>query len=163
MKALVKYAPGMGNVEIRDVPEPTPGPGEVKCEVEFCGICGTDIHIYNGHYKEPPLVMGHEWSGTVVETGLGVESVKAGDRVTGIPLGKTCGKCRYCLDGHPFMCSIARELQCAAERRFCPVSAGSGDQCPPVAGQREFQSRRSDGAAGLRRQAGHLHDRNLRR
>ena len=105
MKALVKTAPGVGHVEICDVPEPTPGPGTVKCEVKYCGICGTDIHIYHGRWKEPPFIMGHEWSGVVVETGPGVESVQAGNRVTGIPLGPTCGRCHYCLEGHPFMCS----------------------------------------------------------
>ena len=105
MKALSKTAPGVGHVEIRDVPEPTPEVGEVKCEVKYCGICGTDIHIYHGRYKEPPFIMGHEWSGVVVETGPGVESFQAGDRVTGIPLGPTCGRCRYCLEGYPFLCS----------------------------------------------------------
>jgi L-iditol 2-dehydrogenase len=108
MKALYKYAPGVGNIEIRDMAEPRPGPGEVKCEVKFCGVCGTDIHIYHGRFKEPPLIMGHEWSGVVVETGPGVESVKVGERVTSVPVGQSCGRCRYCLIGQPFLCD-ARE------------------------------------------------------
>ncbi len=105
MKAVVKYAPGVGHVGIRDMPEPTPGEGEVKVEVKFGGICGTDIHIYHDHYKSnPPVILGHEWSGEVVELGPGVDSVKVGDRVTGIPPVYTCGKCRYCLEGHLMLC-----------------------------------------------------------
>ena len=105
MKALVKYAPGVGHIGIRDMPEPVPGAGEVKVEVKYGGICGTDIHIYHDHYKNnPPVIMGHEWSGQVVEVGPGVETVAVGDRVTGIPAAYTCGRCRYCLEGHVFLC-----------------------------------------------------------
>ena len=105
MKALVKYASGVGNIDVREMPEPFPGEGEVKVEVKYCGICGTDIHIYHDHYKSnPPVIMGHEWSGQVVEIGPGVESIKVGDRVTGIPAAYTCGRCRYCLEGHVFLC-----------------------------------------------------------
>ena len=82
MKALVKYASGKGNVGIREMPEPTPNPGEVKVEVKFCGICGTDIHIYYDHYKSnPPVILGHEWSGEVVEVGANVRNVKVGDEL----------------------------------------------------------------------------------
>ena len=105
MKAVVKYASGEGNVGIRDMPEPSPGKGQVKVEVKYGGICGTDIHIYHDHYKtNPPVILGHEWSGRVVEVGPDVETVKVGDRVTGIPPVYTCGRCRYCLEGHLMLC-----------------------------------------------------------
>jgi len=105
MKALVKYASGVGNIGVREMPEPSPGQGEVKVEVKYGGICGTDIHIYHDHYKNyPPVIMGHEWAGQVIEVGPGVERVKVGDRVTGIPAAYTCGKCRYCLEGQVFLC-----------------------------------------------------------
>ena len=105
MKALVKYAKGFGNVGLRDMPEPTPGHGKVKVEIEYAGICGTDIHIYRDKYPScPPVILGHEWSGRVVELGPGVDSVKLGDRVTSIPAEVTCGKCRYCLAGHIYQC-----------------------------------------------------------
>lgn len=105
MQALVKYAPGVGNIDVREMPEPSPGEGEVKIEVKFGGICGTDIHIYHDHYgNKPPVIMGHECSGQVVEVGPGVESVNVGDRVTVIPAAYTCGRCRYCLEGHVFLC-----------------------------------------------------------
>jgi L-iditol 2-dehydrogenase len=106
MKALVKYASGVGNIGIREMPEPTAGPGEVKVEVKYGGICGTDIHIYHDLYKNyPPVIMGHEWSGVVVSLGDGVKTLKVGDRVTGIPAAYTCGHCRYCLEGHVFLCT----------------------------------------------------------
>jgi L-iditol 2-dehydrogenase len=105
MKALVKYAPGVGNVGIREMPEPTPGESQVKVEVKYGGICGTDIHIYHDHYKNnPPVILGHEWSGQVVEVGPGVKTIQVGDRVTGIPAAYTCGRCRYCLEGRVFLC-----------------------------------------------------------
>jgi L-iditol 2-dehydrogenase len=105
MKALVKYASGVGNIGIREMPDPTPAAGEVKVKVKYGGICGTDIHIYHDLYKNnPPVIMGHEWSGVVVELGDGVKTLKLGDRVTGIPAAYTCGHCRYCLEGHIFLC-----------------------------------------------------------
>ncbi len=70
MKALVKYAPGNGNLDILDVPEPPCGPGQVKVEVAFCGVCGTDIHVMHDTFRNyPPVILGHELAGTVVEVG----------------------------------------------------------------------------------------------
>ena len=86
MKALVKYADGSDKLEIRDMPEPVCGPGDVKIEVKACGICGTDIHILHDLYPWPKMVpLGHEYSGIVVEAGEGVSRFRVGDRVT------TCG------------------------------------------------------------------------
>ena len=64
MKAVVKTAPGEGNVELRDMAEPEPGPGQVLIAVQAAGICGTDIHIYHDEFRSwPPVVLGHEVSG----------------------------------------------------------------------------------------------------
>ena len=70
MKALVKYAPGEGNVEVREVAEPSPGPQQVKVEVKAAGICGSDLHIYHNDIKltlNPPVIMGHEFAGVVLD------------------------------------------------------------------------------------------------
>lgn len=106
MKAVVKTASGEGYVELKDWPEPSPGPDQVKLRVGAAGICGTDIHIINGRWLcRPPVVLGHEFCGTVVEVGSRVKSFKPGDRVVSSNPAETCGDCYHCRAGNPFMCS----------------------------------------------------------
>ncbi|MFZ5648579.1 MAG: zinc-dependent alcohol dehydrogenase [Bacillota bacterium] len=105
MLALVKTGIGPGNVELKEMPEPSPGPGEVLIEINACGICGTDMHIYHGTIDcSPPVILGHELSGTVVELGDGVKSVKKGNRVTSETHAHLCGHCRFCMSGYPRYC-----------------------------------------------------------
>ncbi|MBN1343579.1 MAG: zinc-binding dehydrogenase [Phycisphaerae bacterium] len=106
MKAVVKTRPEPGNVELIDVPEPQAGPGHVVIEVHNAGVCGTDIHIYKSEYViKPPVILGHELCGTIVEVGPGVTRCAVGDRVTVNPsAGQLCGNCRYCRIGAPFFC-----------------------------------------------------------
>ena len=81
MKALVKFAKGPGNVEIRDVDDPPCGADQVKLEVSWCGICGTDLHVYHDTFRNfPPVILGHEMSATVVESGSKVQGLALGDR-----------------------------------------------------------------------------------
>jgi L-iditol 2-dehydrogenase len=113
MKGLFKTAPGSGNMEIREVEIPCPGPGEVLVEVKSAGICGSDLHIYHWNiaYKmNPPMIIGHEFSGVVAETGEGVDGWEKGARVTGEPSAIICGKCRYCRTGAYNMCAERRVL-----------------------------------------------------
>lgn len=83
MKALVKARRGYGNMEIREVPIPDPGDYDVLMRVWGSGICGTDVHIYQDHYKayRDGLIIGHEFSAVVEKTGKKVTRVKPGDRV----------------------------------------------------------------------------------
>jgi len=82
MRALVKTAPGAGNVEIRDVPVPEIGPDDVLLKIDLCGICGSDIHIQDGvHESYPPVTLGHEYVGSVAKAGKNVGNVKEGDSV----------------------------------------------------------------------------------
>ena len=83
MKALVKLQKGYGYIEVKDVPEPPLAPNEVKVEIKYCGICGTDVKIYHGDhaYYKPPLILGHEFSGMVVEVGEDVKNVNVGSEV----------------------------------------------------------------------------------
>src|SRR5207302_6778679 len=100
MKAVVKVAPGIGNIEVCDVPEPSAGPGQVVIEVKAAGICGTDLHIYQGEYRcVPPVVLGHEVAGRIADVGPGVSDVALGQRVTTETPFSTCGTCRACLAG----------------------------------------------------------------
>ena len=102
MKAAVVCA--NEDVQYLDYEEPIPGPGEVKVKVRASGICGSDIPrvLHNGvHFY--PIVLGHEFSGDVVEIGEGVTKVKVGDRVSGAPL-KPCMKCDDCQNGNFSLC-----------------------------------------------------------
>ena len=97
-----------GNQTIRVgpcVPVP-PGPGQVQIRVEFCGICGTDLHLFHGamaHRLRLPHVMGHEMAGVIVAVGPDAGEFKPGDRVTVRPLDP-CGQCPACHAGHSHIC-----------------------------------------------------------
>ena len=112
MKALVKYARGEGNVAIRDVDEPRCGDDQVKLEVAFCGICGTDLHVLHDTFRNfPPVILGHEFAGTVVEVGRNVTNATIGERVTGLgATAVTCGQCTYCRSGYFIFCANRRGM-----------------------------------------------------
>ncbi len=113
MKALVKYAPESGNLEIRDISEPTPTEGQVKIRVEKAGICGSDLHIYHSDIAipvNPPVVIGHEFSGVVTEVGKNVTKVKVGDRVVSETAFHYCGVCDFCKEGYYNLCVERRTL-----------------------------------------------------
>src|SRR5581483_11247062 len=92
-------------LEVINVPEPEVGPEEVLVRVEACGICGSDVHGYDGRTgrRIPPLIMGHEASGVVMEVGAGVRQFRPGDRVT-FDSTVYCGKCFYCRRGEVNLC-----------------------------------------------------------
>jgi L-iditol 2-dehydrogenase len=111
MRALMKVAPGPGNLELREIPDPTPGPGEVVFRVAATGICGSDLHIQDDEYKVvPPVAIGHETAGTVVAVGPGVSGWQPGDRVTSQTTISTCGRCALCLSGQLNLCPQRRWL-----------------------------------------------------
>jgi L-iditol 2-dehydrogenase len=112
MKALVKFAPGEGNLDILDVAEPVCGPLQVKVEIAFCGVRGTDLHVMHDTFRKyPPVILGHEFAGTVVETGPEVRGVAIGDRVTVLgATAVTCGVCRYCREGRFIFCPDRRGM-----------------------------------------------------
>ena len=102
MKAGVVHA--KNDIRYEEIEKPKAGPGRVLIKVKYTGICGSDVPRVNGdacHYY--PNVLGHEFSGTVVETGEGVTRVKPGDRVAGIPL-VPCLKCMDCQRGDYSLC-----------------------------------------------------------
>ncbi|MDR3793500.1 MAG: galactitol-1-phosphate 5-dehydrogenase [Terracidiphilus sp.] len=92
-------------LEIAEMPVPQAGPGEVLVRVEACGICGSDVHGYDGSTgrRIPPIVMGHEAAGTVAAVGAGVNSYAVGDRVT-FDSTIYCGKCACCQRGEINLC-----------------------------------------------------------
>jgi alcohol dehydrogenase len=98
MKALVYTAPG--KLTYRDEPEPVVAAGDALLRIDAVGICGSDMHAFHGHdpRRNPPLVLGHELVGTVLE------GIHAGRRVTANPL-IACGRCDYCAQGRDNLCS----------------------------------------------------------
>jgi L-iditol 2-dehydrogenase len=103
MKALVYE--GAWQMPLRDVPKPELDASEVIVKVETVGVCGSDVHGYKGTTgrRKPPIIMGHEFSGTIVSIGADVKNYKVGDRVVVTPL-LTCGYCDNCLAGFPNQC-----------------------------------------------------------
>ncbi|WP_339213504.1 zinc-binding dehydrogenase [Ornithinibacillus sp. FSL M8-0202] len=111
MKALVKTELGFGNLEVQEKPEPSPGRNQVKIEVKYAGICGSDIHTYEGHYKvATPVTLGHEFAGEVVEVGENVTEFKVGDRVTSETTFYICGECEYCKTQDYNLCNHRKGL-----------------------------------------------------
>ena len=106
MKAAVFY--GKHDLRVMDQPVPVPGAGQVQIQVRACGICGTDIHIFEGDEgaaKSPAgTILGHEFSGEITAVGPGVTEFKVGDRVCVDP-NELCGKCDYCRGGIGHSCT----------------------------------------------------------
>ena len=106
MKAAVYH--GVKSLSIDELPIPEPGADQVLVRVKACGVCGTDLHIFDGAKGAaectPPTVLGHEFSGEIVKLGSHVDNWKVGDRVA-IDPNNTCGECKWCLSGKAHFCS----------------------------------------------------------
>jgi propanol-preferring alcohol dehydrogenase len=90
----------------RELPEPHPGPGEVRIRIASCGVCRTDLHLVDGELPNPrlPVIPGHEIVGRIDAVGAGLGTLRMGQRV-GLPwLGHTCGVCPFCLRGEENLC-----------------------------------------------------------
>jgi L-iditol 2-dehydrogenase len=111
VRALVKYARGPGLTEIREVPVPVPAAGEVRVRVEAAAVCASDVHLYHDRFPcEPPLVLGHEFSGVVEQMGPGVSGWRAGEAVVSENNPQACGVCRICRAGFPNLCPEKRAI-----------------------------------------------------
>ncbi|MFI4867592.1 MAG: zinc-dependent alcohol dehydrogenase family protein [Steroidobacterales bacterium] len=105
MQAMVLKRLG-GALEWTELPERSPGPGQIRVRVAACGVCRTDLHVVDGELPEPtlPIIPGHEIIGRIDAVGAGVEALRIDQRV-GIPwLGHTCGVCAYCIGGRENLC-----------------------------------------------------------
>lgn len=106
MEGVAKLRPGARQVGLLDAPEPNAIPGHVVIEVTAAGLCGTDAHIYHDEYPcRPPVILGHEVAGKVVDVGSDVTRCAAGSSVTSEPYFSLCGLCPYCRAGMPNLCS----------------------------------------------------------
>jgi alcohol dehydrogenase, propanol-preferring len=108
MRAMVLEKSGRP-LQFREVAVPAPGNDDVLIKVRACGVCRTDLHVYDGELPHPklPLILGHEVIGTVAAVGSRVTEFREGERI-GVPwLGYTCGRCRYCSRGQENLCDHA--------------------------------------------------------
>ncbi|HZO13451.1 MAG TPA: zinc-dependent alcohol dehydrogenase family protein [Polyangiaceae bacterium] len=130
MRAMLLRQPKTA-LELADIPDPEPGPGQLLLDVRACALCRTDLHVIDGELDAPklPLVLGHQIIGTVVRAGAGVEASLIGSRM-GVPwLGWTCGRCRFCTSGRENLCDAALFTgytldggyaeRVVADRRYC--------------------------------------------
>jgi alcohol dehydrogenase/L-iditol 2-dehydrogenase len=107
MIGLVKTTKGKGGIELREVPRPHAGLGRVLIKPEAVGICGSDLERYAGRLidYEPPVILGHEFSGTIAEVGENAMRFNLGDRVVCETHAVFCGHCYFCVTGQHALCS----------------------------------------------------------
>ncbi|HJS86842.1 MAG TPA: zinc-dependent alcohol dehydrogenase family protein [Acetobacteraceae bacterium] len=133
MRAMLFRRPGIA-LELADLPDPRPGPGEVLIQVHACAVCRTDLHVVDGELADPkrPLIPGHEIVGHVVAAGSGVTRFAPGDRV-GVPwLGWTCGNCEYCRSGQENLCERARFTGYQIDGGYAEYTVADARYCFPI-------------------------------
>jgi L-iditol 2-dehydrogenase len=122
MLAVVKTERGDGHVRLQEHPVPVPGPGWVAIAVRYAGICGTDVHILHDHFPYwPPVIMGHEFFGTVTSVGADVDPQWLGARVACEPHSLACGTCHLCRRGNAELCGTKRSPGWGIDGAFAPV------------------------------------------
>lgn len=127
---------GQGRLDSLDVPDPVPTAGAAVVDVALCGICGTDVHAYAHGGPYPPMLCGHEWTGTISALGPGVTRLSEGDRVS-VAIPPACGTCGECRAGLTPWCSTAT-LSLAADPAgsphggYAPRLTASADRLVPV-------------------------------
>jgi len=135
MRAMVLDRPGEPLI-LRDLPEPSPGAGQVLIRLRACGVCRTDLHVVDGDLTKAklPIVPGHEIVGEVIGMGRDVAGFQAGDRV-GVPwLGHTCGACAYCLGGRENLCDAPGFTGYTIDGGYAELTVADADYVFPLPG-----------------------------
>jgi threonine dehydrogenase-like Zn-dependent dehydrogenase len=117
-------------IEILQVPDPLPRTGQVTIRVAWSSICGTDLHIYQGEFRDRvryPRILGHEFSGVVASLGEGVAAFQPGDPVVVDPI-LWCGRCAACLSGHNNACDSLKLLGIDFDGGFAELVAADADK-----------------------------------
>ncbi|WP_454852639.1 alcohol dehydrogenase AdhP [Promicromonospora soli] len=122
-------------LQVKDIPTPEPGPGEVLVRIEASGLCHTDIHAARGDWPvkpTPPFVPGHEGVGLVEKLGAGVTSRTVGERVAIAWLGSACGECRYCIAGWETLCEQQQNSGYSVNGAFAEYAVVRAEFAVPV-------------------------------
>jgi D-arabinitol dehydrogenase (NADP+) len=132
LRSIVFSAPG--NLLLEERPLPTPAAGEVRLRVDLAGICSTDVHIYQGHFKVPmPRVLGHELVGTVDAVAPDVPADWLG-QVCGVSPARFCGECAACRRGYPELCENFECLGNTQDGAYAEYTLVRADQLVPLNG-----------------------------
>ncbi|HEX3594637.1 MAG TPA: zinc-dependent alcohol dehydrogenase family protein [Polyangiaceae bacterium] len=121
-------------LELTEIADPEPAPGEVRLRVKACGVCRTDLHVLDGELADPalPLVLGHQIVGVVDALGAGVKNLAMGQRV-GVPwLGKTCGVCRFCVTHRENLCDKPTFTGYGKNGGFAELAVADAHFCFPL-------------------------------
>lgn len=129
IKALIKYESGVGHVELRETEEPRCGDDQVKIAVSYCGVCGTDLHVYEDTFRNyPPVILGHEFSGRVVEIGKNVTHVGLGSGGSASRLSGRLRQLYFCRTGHFMFCPERRGMGHGINGAFAQYAVVRKDQ-----------------------------------
>jgi propanol-preferring alcohol dehydrogenase len=122
-------------LQVKDVPMPEPGPGQVLVRIEASGLCHTDIHAAHGDWPvkpTPPFIPGHEGVGRIEKLGSGVTARAVGERVAIAWLGSACGECRYCIAGWETLCEHQQNSGYSINGAFAEYAVVQADFAVPV-------------------------------
>lgn len=134
MKAVVVNENGTGEVKVVEKEIPKVGAGEALVEVEYCGVCHTDLHVANGDFgKVPGRILGHEGIGIVKEVAPDVKTLKIGDRISIAWFFEGCGVCEYCTTGRETLCRNVKNAGYSVDggmAEYCLVTADYAVKVP---------------------------------
>ena len=125
---------GPFELSLEDVPRPRPSKGEVLIKTKAVGVCGSDIEVYEGRFKQskPPMILGHEGGGIVEETGPGVKSVERGSRAM-VECVLRCGACEFCRTGRYGLCESGRTIgMFGADGAYAEYFTAPAENCHPL-------------------------------
>ena len=128
-------------LQIRDVPVPSPGPGQALIQIMATGVCHTDLHAADGDWPAkptPPFIPGHEGAGVVMQLGPDVTHLRVGDRVGLAWLHSACGHCEFCLKGWETLCQGQKNSGYSVDGSFAEYALGQADYLGRVPDQLSF-------------------------
>jgi propanol-preferring alcohol dehydrogenase len=128
-------------LQLREVPVPSPGPGQALIQIMATGVCHTDLHAADGDWPvkpSPPFIPGHEGAGVVVKLGPGVTHLEVGDRVGLAWLHSACGHCEFCLTGWETLCHKQKNSGYSVNGSFAEYALGEADYMGRIPDQLSF-------------------------